>query len=1310
MNFAELQAALAPNGGVTTVKASTLTPNVQTLLTDVNGGQPIVITGAAPGPQDGQNDTVQITGSAMLFGSTDLPVELDAIVDGSGNAQLALSYTLPTGWVFSQTFPDLPPVANYTQTFSNPTSPPFDDLPLTACRFILVTEAGTDTVNGVALQAGANFVGQLQPTGVMGFVAGIFGVSSAITLFGTIVMPASTGGFAPLGTDEPGWAAAAPVPGISLQADLGIDYAIGSMELNGVWFRAYAPPSADWLQSNPTYVPLLAFTGELSVPSAGVSAATLAPLGLGARSLLLLTTFTGASLANLAVLVDAVGTNGLESALPSTITSGPLGDLQLTFLGLELAAGDDGTFGLAWVSVTVGMPQLNWNIWPGQFTVDSILTNFEVITPFSSPQVEATIAGNVTVEGVPVDVIATTAGGFVVYAMLASAQTIPLAQMLSSYAPGITPPSDLTIDAFQVEIAPGVGYGMALAMAEEPNPWVIPLGPSPPSPLTISDVVMSFNYPSGGPAAGSIAGTIAFANIGSLNISYAVPGAFVLRGTFEAVTLSGLVKTLTDQAVALPAGFDLDFVSSSVLIQVSETSCVFQFGTQVAGLGSFDLQIQEVGSQWGFAAGLDLSLGEPSAVPGLSGLSMFESFFSLDEFLLVVSSFPSPSFTFPAIAAFQNPAITAKSISLPPQASGLIAGLNVYAQWTLDTSNQQQLLKQLLGLNPTLGITLQVGVDPATNSRLYVSYSTLIDGLPLTCEFGGQIQSGEIGLFLTGSMQATIQGQLQTFTVVLLFVENGAFISGSMTGSHPVSFGSFSLADLAMEIGCDWEGIPSVGIAGTIATTRFEASVAVFFDSADPAKSLVAGSVSSLTLADVLDTFVPPSDTPTWLQNALGQIGLVGTNEFTIPASVATALDNADMPTVSSAFAAQNVSIPSSITQVLIVNPDLDPSNPSPGTRWYLTDITGTGSGMRHYELSLQGSGIQVLFSPQFYCAPQTTTIGAISFPEGFFINTGLDVFGWSATVTVTIGTSGIAIDASMDAIVIGASYFLSITDATGTAGPSLSLATFTQPNEPPQFQPPHFFSSGKLSFLGLTIAELYADITAGGFTFDLSGELVPLVTFDVNAQFLSASSFSAGGSITAGFTNVEIPTSVIDWASGPVVLDTDAQGTLDIAYDGNVMSATLAFSFEFLGNTLEVAEFSLDVTTGPLADIWNTIYNQIIYRLLHADITLYINNTVQEHNDQAGSEHIDQGGVHTDTAAGGHTDQTSGSHIDQTIPGVTHNDTQPPHNDIPGVPHVDSATPHQDQAGSPHLDTPYQHQDQYYHCDNGVETTIPPP
>lgn len=85
--------------------------------------------------------------------------------------------------------------------------------------------------------------------------------------------------------------------------------------------------------------------------------------------------------------------------------------------------------------------------------------------------------------------------------------------------------------------------------------------------------------------------------------------------------------------------------------------------------------------------------------------------------------------------------------------------------------------------------------------------------------------------------------------------------------------------------------------------------------------------------------------------------------------------------------------------------------------------------GIRHYTLAKKDNNIVVSTAAQFYCAPQDTFIGSISFPEGFYINEGIQFFGFDAEAEIMISSDkGIAFKAEMDPIIIGNKSLFSIT------------------------------------------------------------------------------------------------------------------------------------------------------------------------------------------------------------------------------------------------------------------------------------------
>lgn len=1192
MDYTALRQALQiPSNKIVTITPATLTPNLANLFDTCYAGQPIVITNAQPGPGDNQHDTVVIQGQSMFLNVSNVPIEARFVRDSDANVQIFLKYTLLganpglSDWRFSTSFPQLPTVVDWNKPYVDPLTIPLDHLSLFNASYVVVSQRQQEPELHVDLVPGINFVSQMRPGGILGIVESIVGHAEPLTLSGVIRLPQPAQTTLPLKALQYPWEVTEPVPGIYLQADLRLDSALGTsnMRFDGAQYRLYTPTTSDWLHKNATYQPVLAYTGSLSIPSATIKADVVAPIAIGGSEALLLGHFQGVSVAKLASLLDIAGADDLLSHLPSQLQAlgEALGKIELTQAGLDLGISGS-RFDVAGVSFTLGMPELNWHVWDDHFAINSIACRFDIVSPFGDRQhrkVTLTVLGTFEIEGVPLNVFASSADGFTVYAELAEKQTIPLKQLMQTYVPAVPAPSDLTINALRVSVAPFKAYGMAIALAEEPNPWVLDLGPQR---LTIRDVILSLSCPANGSVSGSFGGTIAFGDSATITARYDIPGDFMIRGEFPTVSLKQLIARLSNQALELPDAFDIHFTDSSVLIQKSGPDLTFLFGTHVEGFGSLAFEAVKRSSggqaQWGFAAGLDFVSGKSSDLAGLSFLGKFEELFHLQKLLLVVSSFDSPDFQFPDLAVFQSPRLPTKKITLPAQSGGLVAGLNVFAEWSLDTSQQQQLLQKFLGLNPTLAITLQVSAEPAKNSRLFVGYSTTIQGHPLTCQFGGQIQDGEVGLFLRGSMTVTIQGQPQTFDVLLVFVENGAFLSATVKGHTAIDFEVFKLSHLAIEIGIDWEGIPSLGVAGTIDVATFESSIAVFFDSSDPAKSMVAGALMNLSMKDILDALTG-NTVPSEIDSVLQQVNVRGTHSFTIAGDLAADLDNLKLDRVAPAFQSQGgITIPADINQVLLVRN-------TPGSIWYLTDLTI----MRHYALTKQGDTITVILEAQFYAAPQNTMIGTLNFPMGFYVNGAIEFFTLKASATIEINPNkGLAINAAMEPFIIGSKTLFSITGNNGKDTPEISVATFAQPGESrEEFKQPHFFISGQLEMLGLSRG-IYLNLSKDGLQFDVHGDLIPGVNFDLHGQFDSLTNLGIGGDVKVGVGTLDFG------PLGKVNLDTDVEGTLDIGVKGDDIYAKMEASFTFAGSKHEIAQFNLDVETASLAHLVSTVADKV--------------------------------------------------------------------------------------------------------------------
>ena len=1178
MNLTELQGKLKITNGSLTITKNMLAPGVDDILQECyfNEGRQLVVNQAKVIADPTKADSITIQGFASFLNIAHLPVRAVFSIDAQQGVLAEIRYTViadtpgPNSWHFSQSFPQL------SKRFT--TTALLDGLILSNTFFIVSTSDRPGAGATPPIKRGINFSSQVRTQTLFGIFQTFFTSATSLSLHGTIVIPADTSLTMPLEPFQPPWNVPY-VPGICLQADLNEKTTITSrIGLTATSFRIYTPLTQDWYDRNPTYAPATAILGALLVhaPFSKLPIAAYLP-AIGINQAAIVGQFEGVTLSALTDLTDLAGPSDLFGNLPDEIKTlqNGLGKIQLMDAGITIYL-MNGIPVISSTFFTIGIPDIDWSPIPGVLTINGVSARFEIQSPFSDPTLNIGIFGSVKIAGVDVDIYAFRNTGYTIFAELAEKETVPLKELLASYAPDLPTVSDLSIDGLQLMISPGKFYNMNALLAAQPTPWTLPLGPVD---LTVSDVMISFTKLVDSDVTGSFRGTVQLGKYATFQFIYDVPGDFILRADLPEIKLKQLLEVLTNQAVPIPDVFDLDFIDNSVMIRKDGNNCIFQLATDLKGFGLLALQVQKVNNQWGVAFGIDMTGGLPSSMGGLGFLSKFESLFSLSKLMVVVSSFDAPAFNFPDTAAFNNPALGAKKLALPAQAATLVGGLNFYGQWTLDPNNKQHgLLQKFLGTNPSLGVTLQVSKNPSDNSKLFVSYQATVAKHLLTCKFGGMIIKGEIALFLEGSIPVEIQGHVQTFDVNLLFVTNGAFLSATMKGPTAVEFWVFKLSNLAIEVGITWEGVPSFGVAGTIDVGEFHSSIAIFFDAEKPTKSLVAGSVSDLYLSDILK-HLTGNTLPSGVDEVLRKVGIKGTHYFNISDSLASDLDNLVLDKVAAECLAKGgITIPTAQKDLLVVVN-------TKGQLWYVTDMTL----MRHYAFKKANGVITVSIEAQFYCAPQETLIGTIPFPADFYVNGAIELFGFNASATVHISANqGLSIDAQMDPLIIGDRRLLSLTAARGDGGPQLSVSTYNNPAaERPEFQPPHFYINGQLELLGTT-RSCFVDINEKGGSFDIHGDIVPLVSGRLTGVINGATDMNIGGKLNVGIDDVDLG------PLGKFEIKTGANCKANFFVKSSDIGTSLEATFDLGGTPYSLGSVNLDFKTQTLHDLPKILFNAI--------------------------------------------------------------------------------------------------------------------
>ena len=1251
MQLADLKSKLGivnntVQSGQILITTGLLSENINELIKYCYDYNPILIKHAQYVSED--DTSVTVRGNSDFLNIPGLDVVARFFIDEE-EPQLCLKYTLlpdvppPGKWVFSKSFPGLPKVADNSKpvlfkraegTAERPQVVPLDTLVIFHAYYVVVSAPLQEPEFKVPMKWGINFAGYLRPQLWLYVVEKLFGSADRLTLYGTIRKPLATETPAELKLlypQIPGkiafpWVIAETLEkgltGITLQVDLGLDCNV----LDVVDFRAenlyfYTPLSEEWTlhDTSPGFYPMQAYTGSIDIKNSGIGVKVISPIEYGLDELNLIGAFEGVSLSNLSQLTGLTGSSDSPlSLLPDEIKNAgeKLGQLQLVRITLSVDYSDMDSISLSNASFTVGMPDLKWNVWPGSngnshFEIDSIACTFDFDDPFGSvagdpvdQKVMVTVFGAFRIEDVPFNITASNENGFSVYAELAEPQTIPLKKILQTYAPGIPAPSDLTIDTFRVSVVPCDFYSMALLMASEPEPWTIALGPKT---LKVEDVAMGVMYTKGGSVSGTVSGKISLDDIVELDIAYETPGDIIIRSYAPEISLAELIKTVTDDTLEAPDGFDLTLKNNSILFEKKESEYIFQLATMVEEFGGLAFVVEKTPEgHWGFAVGLSISTGQVSTMKGVgSFVSAFEEWFPFDQFVLAVSSIDDKTFQFPAFQKFNTRSLSGK-IQLPGTVSGIQKGFYLYTSTVFTRKNkilaalidlvkipEATRLEVMLAYLATkkqfqLGVSLTTFLTPAKDvakrsaqGDLAYDNTTLTGTLFLTTGGNDGFTFG-----LSAAVKTYIQGSKVDFTVIIYALANGFFISGTMDNKRPISFGPVQLAGLAIELGISFEGLPSVGFSASIDIQGLgQSSLAVLIDSADPAKSMIAGAISDLNLKKIVDGLLGTLDVqvPDWLDGLLAEVSISGSSydRFTVPAanagSVIEALDNYDAQTISSAFTTYGKLpvFPSSSDGLTLFRD-------TPGSQWYITSLTGTGESslINHYELSKNSQGgVDVAKEAQFYFVPDPmgSNIGKFYYQPGMMISGELQFMFLKLDVDVEcVLNKGIRVDAQLDPIVIGTEKLFSLTAAEGGGGPKVSICTYHRESEPVEaFKDPHFYINGKLVILAIT-RSMFISISSKGAIFDVKGDLIPyLVKGELSGSFDSYSHMKVGGNISAGIGDIDLG------LLGTFKIETGVAAGVDIFVNGSEdFGADLTASFEFLGNTHSLSKLTLDVKT----------------------------------------------------------------------------------------------------------------------------------
>ncbi|MEL6534524.1 MAG: hypothetical protein AAFQ98_03890 [Bacteroidota bacterium] len=1209
--------------GIASLDAGDLTDGFDNLIRYQNANTPFLLKEATV--KESSESQFVVTGKMDYLNTLDLPTEIHVSLSPDQEAQVTLRMRLlapgkkqANTWVFSHSFPDLPLVPDQSviemPDVESPIELPYlDRLDISDAEFILTTHDHLDPIRQAPLKAGLNFVSNLRPEGMLGVLEYAFAGDADMLLYGTIRFPRATEVTQALAPQESIWQVT-EAPGIHLKATLGIGFSLGSaLTFGDTALQIYSPITSEWQYKNPTFEPVHGYTGTLEIPSADITLSLSSYLTLGSSEAYFRADAEGITLNKLTDLLDISGSDSLQSKLPNSLSSAldTLTSLELTRMGFNLQWAD-GLPQVSAVDLTIGFPSLNWEIWDDHFILSSLICDIYIDNPFASPWVDnpslpessvgkphfgLTLRGLLAIEGVNLNVETRSKEDWKVYAYMPRGEQIPLGKLMSQWVPGIPSPADLTIDQLSVGFKAGESYDFSMTLASQPKPWSIPIGSTQ---LSISDVYFQFAKQSGQDLTGGFGGALSMAGQ-TIYIDYGIPGDIEIKGEFQNLSMQEIIKTLLGKKATLPDGLDFTFSTANLLLSKSGEDYLFQVAANIENFGFLGFELRKTAANgWGVVAGMSLQSPKLSALPGLGSLSALEKVVDLQELSLFIATYDGATLQFPALAKFGNPTLVGHNVPVTPGTGGLIAGVNFNARWQLDTSKKElKLLKTILGLNPTMDVTIQVSRVPSENSRLYFRFDTAFNNGkdPFSGQLGFALVNGTPSLFLAGRYETTIQGKPVIFDAAMSIVKGGIFFSGSMVGT--LKFGSVQVSNLALVLGFNWAAIPTLGFAASLNIAGWQSSLAILFDSTDPSKSLLAGAISDVDLADIANSLAE-GDIPKELEDILESFAITGTRPFTIPYDeIAEDLDERNLEAIVSAFSTYGSrTLTGNEEQVLMVVG-------KQGKKWSITDMA---DNLRHYQLEQVADGVLVSLNPQFYLAPAGTQMGTITFPQGYFVTGTLNILGLKWDVYVEIrNTKGIAVSSSLiRPLVIFDENFFKLSDVAGTGGPELSIATFRQPElEDKTLRDPHFYINGSVTLLGTT-NEAYVKATASGFEFSISQKTnysIPKNSVfsgtlkgnqTLNGNLGSSGTFGGGASFSLKVKGKMDVAKLVSISGLPKVsLDMDVSGSVSMGYDGKKAYANATGRFRYEGTQYQF-NVKLQATNAQIKDAGKWVLDKL--------------------------------------------------------------------------------------------------------------------
>ncbi|TWP37119.1 hypothetical protein [Leekyejoonella antrihumi] len=506
---------------------------------------------------------------------------------------------------------------------------------------------------------------------------------------------------------------------------------------------------------------------------------------------------------------------------------------------------------------------------PGGVELDKFAVNVALTRTADGTGIDitgtATFAGAGVTLAISRDPAAMGAAAWSLHAGLAAGATLSASAVATAY--GLSVPSSLPDLALSGCALDAALDGSAVSFtATSPTQWRVPVGPDG---ISVGQLAVAFDRTKAG-STGSVSGTVQLAGV-NVPVTYAVPGGLTLHATIDTAAPFALIEDVVGAASVGALTLPPELVAltlTDVVLAIDVDKAELSFAATGPGFKRVQAVVRK-GTSWGFALGIELDddYRFSSLSPALTGLDTVH----LPDALIVISSFDDTTFTFDELQ--------------PEAGTGVSEG--VVLDGRLDLSG--------LGADKFLGeahldVKAQIGPSLADlELDAGVGDITITDGVVLKdAKFALHPDPENVSISVSGAVAVTIDSSRLEFIGGVSVVPNGISFFATMKGTWRDPFGAkgIALTDVSLQIGSDFEGVPSIGIAAGLTVGAFQGNAAVSFNSQNPAQSVLIVAFNHLSLMDVVETFCPTevtADIPSDVQGTLAGVSLENVDLYVVP-------------------------------------------------------------------------------------------------------------------------------------------------------------------------------------------------------------------------------------------------------------------------------------------------------------------------------------------------------------------------------------------------------------------------------------------